>query len=56
MKAHQKHKTKKEVFILRLSQEDKTRLQDKAKEQNLSMSSYVRTNLLKNSKDDSKKD
>ncbi len=52
MEAHKQHQLKKEVFIIRLSHEDKNRLQNKAKEQNLSMSSYVRTTLLKNSENE----
>lgn len=47
-----KQNTKNQVLIMRLSQVDKTRLQSKAKEQNLSVSSYVRTTLLKNSNDE----
>jgi len=39
---------KTEVVIIKLSKEDKNRLRAKAQEQNLSMSSYVRTKLLNN--------
>lgn len=44
---------KREILIVRLSEIDKRRLSDKAKEQNLTMSSYVRTTLLNNSKNES---
>lgn len=56
MEAHKQHQQKNEVFIIRLSEVDKKRLSDQAKEHNLSMSSYVRTKLLNNKKYDSKKD
>ena len=52
MEAHKHKPHKNEVFILRLSETDKKRLSDQAKEQNLSMSSYVRTKLLNNSKNE----
>lgn len=47
------HPQKKEVFAMRLSQEDKIKLQKKARENNLSISSYVRTKLLNNSTNES---
>jgi len=47
-----KQNTKNEVFIMRLSENDKTRLKAKAQEQNLSVSSYVRSTILKNTKDE----